>query len=103
MHQVRHQRGQPIVVAKADLVRGNRVVLVHDRKHVHAQQLFQRALSIAVMRAADQVVRAEQHLAGQDVVTHQGFVVAGHQQALAHACRGLLRRQILRPFGHAER
>ena len=62
LDQVRHQRGQPIVVAEADLVGGDGVVLVDDRDDAQRQQPFHRPLRVAVVAAPVQVVRGEQHL-----------------------------------------
>ena len=39
--QVRHEGGQPVVVAEADLVRGDGVVLVDDGHHAEVQQPVQ--------------------------------------------------------------
>ena len=38
MHEVRDQGGEPVVVAEADLVGGDRVVLVDDRQHAELEQ-----------------------------------------------------------------
>ena len=62
VHQVRDQRGEPIVVAEADLVRRHGVVLVDDRDHAEREQPLQRALGVAVVAPAMQVVGGEQHL-----------------------------------------
>lgn len=42
-HHLRDKRGQPIIVTEMNLVGGDRVVLVDDRHHAHAQQRTQGA------------------------------------------------------------
>ena len=61
-HQMRDERGEPVVVAEADLVGGDRVVLVDDRDDAERQQPVERALRVAVVRAAYDVVGGQQHL-----------------------------------------
>ena len=68
MHQVGDQRGQPVVVAEPDLVGGDRVVLVDDRDDAERRAAGQGALGVAVVRAADDVVGGEQHLADGEAV-----------------------------------
>ena len=101
--QVRHQRGQPVVVADPDLVGGHRVVLVHHRQHAQPEQPLQGALGVAVVRAADHVVRGEQHLA-------DGLAVPGERRhrrpAPAAAARrggGLLGGQVAGASGQPQR
>ena len=100
---VRHQGGQPVVVAEADLVRGHGVVLVDDRHHVERQQPFQRALGVAVVAAPVQVVGGEQHLPDvQAVAPERGGVALGEQQ-LPDACRGLLGGEVTRAGAQSQR
>ena len=85
--QVGDQRGEPVVVAEPDLVGGHGVVLVHHRHHAEPEQPLQRALGVAVVRAADHVVGGEQHLP-------DGLPVAGERRArtLRRAAAGRPRR-----------
>ncbi|MBW8703497.1 hypothetical protein MBT84_28270 [Streptomyces sp. MBT84] len=92
--QVGDERGEAVVVAEADLVRGDRVVLVDDRERAHRQELVEGAGCVAVMGAATGVVGGEQHLADTDAVAGAGGGVTGHQQALADTGRGLLPGQV---------
>jgi hypothetical protein len=39
LHQIRHQRAQRIVIAKADFLEGHRVVFIDDRHHPQPQQV----------------------------------------------------------------
>ena len=57
------ERGEPVVVAEADLVRGDRVVLVHDRQDPQPEQALHRALGVAAGRRVLEVARGQQHLA----------------------------------------
>jgi hypothetical protein len=86
------ERRQPVVVAEPDLVRGDRVVLVDDRDGLQLEQALERALGVAVMAPAHEVVGGEQHLAGLDAAAGERRRIASDQEALTHAGRGLLRR-----------
>ena len=50
--EVRHERGEPVVVAVADLVVGDGVVLVDDRAHAEVEQALQRLARVEVLRCA---------------------------------------------------
>jgi len=50
------ERGEPVVVAEADLVGGDRVVLVDDRDRAEVEQPAQRPIRVAILRAARDVV-----------------------------------------------
>ena len=66
--EVGDQRGQAVVVAEADLVVGDGVVLVHDGHHTELEQAQQRAPGLQVLAALHEVERGQQHLAGHQVV-----------------------------------
>ena len=91
--------GEAVVVAEANLVGGHRVVLVHDRNHAEGQQAVQRRLSVAVVRAADNVVGGEQDLTDRTAVAGEGRCVPLHQQRLPHRRGGLQRGEVARPLG----
>ena len=61
--EVRDERGEPVVVAVADLVVGDGVVLVHDRHDAELEQALHRLAGVEVLRPVAEVVRGEQHLA----------------------------------------
>lgn len=103
MDQVGDEGGEPVVVAEPDLVGGDGVVLVDDRQGAHGQQLVERAVGVAVVGAAADVVGGEQHLADADAVPGEGGGVAGDQQALADAGGGLLPGQVAGAARQAER
>src|SRR5690606_22308359 len=92
--QVGDEGGEAVVVAEADLVGGDRVVLVHDREGAHGEQLVEGAGGVAVVGAAAHVVGGEQHLADADAVAGEGGGVAGDEQALADAGGGLLAGEV---------
>ena len=60
------ERGDAIVVAVAQLVAGDRVVLVDDRDAAELDQPQQRLAGVQVLAAIDEVVRHEQHLRGDE-------------------------------------
>ncbi len=91
---MRHQCRQPIVVAEPDLVGGHCVVLVDDGQHPEVQQSSQRALGVAVVGAADQILGGEQHLPDADVVLAELRGVVGDEDSLPDARGCLLGRQI---------
>ena len=61
--EVRHERGEPVVVAVADLVVGDGVVLVDDGHDAELEQSLHRLAGVEVLRAVAEVVRGEEHLA----------------------------------------
>ncbi len=93
--EVGDEGGEPVVVAEADLVRGDRVVLVDDREGAHREELVEGAGGVAVVGAAAHVVGGEQDLADADAVAGEGGGVAGDEEALAHAGGGLLAGEVL--------
>ena len=58
------ERGEAVVVAVAELVAGDGVVLVDDRHRAELEQAGERAPGVEVLPAVDEVVRDEQRLAG---------------------------------------
>ncbi len=81
-HVVRHQRGETVVVAIADLVGRDRVVLVDDGHGAERQQTRERAPGVEVLPAVDEVVGNEQRLGGDETVFGEGVVPAAHQPGL---------------------
>ena len=100
---VRDQGGQPVVVAKPDLVGGDRVVLVHHGQDAQFEQPVQGPLRVAVVRAAHQVVRGQQDLPGLHLVPGERGRVHGDKQALADARGRLLGGQVPGPAGQPKR
>ena len=103
VHEVRDQRGQPVVVAEADLGRGDGVVLVHDRHRAELAQPLEGPVGVAVVPAPGHVVDGEQHLAGDQPVPGEPVGVAVHEQALPDAGRRLLGGEVARAPGQPER
>ncbi len=101
--EVGDERGEPVVVAEADLVRGDGVVLVDDGEGAHGQQLVQGPVRVAVVGAPAGVVGGEQHLADAQAVPREGGGVTGDEEALADAGGGLLAGQVLGAAAQAER
>jgi hypothetical protein len=103
VHQVRHERREPVVVTEADLIGGHRVVLVDDRGDTELQQPGEGAVRVAVVAASGHVVEGQQHLADCVTAPTEAVGVALHEQALAHAGRSLLGGEVTGPTGQRER
>ena len=97
------ERGQAVVVAEADLIGGDGVVLVDDRHDAEGEQAFKGRLRVAVVRPPDHVVGGEQDLPDGAAVPGEGGRVGLHQQRLADRSRGLLGGEVAGPPGQAER
>ena len=63
--QVGDERGQAVVVAEADLVVGDGVVLVDHRHHAEVEEAPERGAGVEVLLADREVERGEQHLAAR--------------------------------------
>ena len=100
--EMRDERGQTVVVAEADLVVGNRVVLVHDWHGAELEEAGERLSGVEVLTALDEVVRHEQHLCGNQAVSGENVVVRAHEPALAGRGEGLERRQIDGSLGETQ-
>ena len=60
------ERGEAVVVAEADLVVGDGVVLVDDRHHAELEQPPEGAPGVEVLLADAEVERRQQHLAAHE-------------------------------------
>ncbi len=67
VHVVCHQRCDAIVVAVAQFVTGDRVVLVDDRDAAQFDQSQQRLAGVQILPAVDEIVGHEQHLRGDEI------------------------------------
>ena len=90
-HEVGHQGGQPVVVPEPDLVIGDGVVLVDHGDDAQLQEPFEGGAGVQVLLADHEVVRHEQHLAGEEVMGGQGPLVDPHEPGLADRGHGLQR------------
>ena len=81
------ERGDAVVVAEAELVAGDRVVLVDDRDAAELEQTGQRAAGVQVLAAVDEVVRHEQHLPGDEAVLGEAARCSAPSAAAARARR----------------
>ena len=103
VHEMSDERGETVVVAEADLVVGDGVVLVHDRDRAELEQTHQRLSRVQVLATLDEVVRHQEHLCSYETVRREDVVVGAHQAALPGGGERLQRRQVGGPFGQAER
>ena len=97
------QGREPVIVAEADLIGGDGVVLVDDRDRMEHSQPVQRALSVGVLRPHRDVVRGQQHLADGAFVAGERGIPRIHQRHLSDAGRSLFGGQIGGPLGELER
>ena len=94
VHEVRDERREPVVVAVADLVVGDGVVLVDDRQHAELAQPLQGLPRVEVLTAMREVVRREQHLTRDDAVRPEQRVHALEEQRLTHGRDRLQRSHV---------
>ena len=82
-------RGEPVVVAVADLGGGDGVVLVDHRHAAPFQQLVDGRARVEIAAALFGVAERDQHLAGGERVRAQGFRPGARQRDLADGGGGL--------------
>ena len=99
---LRHARGQPIVVAVADLGRGNRVVLVDDRDRAETQQRRERIARIQVTPPHFGIAERQQHLCNREVMLLEHFLPRVREANLPDRGRGLAFLQLEFPGSQAE-
>ena len=92
--EVGDERGQAVVIAEADLVGGDGIVLVDHRHGAQRPQPIQGPLRIRVVRAPGDVVRGEQHLADHATVAPERGSPRMGQRQLSDNGRGLLGREV---------
>ena len=95
--QVRDKRGKAVVVAVADLVVGDGVVLVDDRHDAEVEEAPHRLARVQVLASVAKVVRHEEHLAGEQPLLAERVVVDAHQTMLADRGERLERRRVRGP------
>ncbi len=95
-----HERGESVVVAEADLVVGDGIVLVDDRDDAELEQAIDGAAGVQVLLADAEVERREQHLSRDDSEVGEGLLVHAHQPALADS-RDRLQRLLVAGTGVA--
>ena len=89
----RHLRdagGEAIIVAKADLGSGDRVVLVDDRHGAEAEQLGEGGAGIEMAASLLGVFQGQQDLRHRDAVASQRLLIGMRKTDLAGRRRGLL-------------
>ena len=101
-HQARDQGAQRVVVAEADLLDGNGVVLVDDGNHVQLQQAQQRIAGMQVRGAVLRIVACQQDAGRQQALARKRLGIAPRQLDGAHGCRSLQGRRIRRTLLHAQ-
>ena len=101
--QVRHQRGEAVVVAVADLVVGDGVVLVDDRETPRSRRCCSVSRACRYCEREAEVVGREQHLPGDDTVRAEHRGDALHQAGLADRGDRLQRADVGRAGRQPER
>ena len=99
---MRDERGEPVVVAVADLVVGDGVVLVHHRHHAELEQSPERLARVQVLRPLPEVVRRQQHLPGDEVVLAEDGADPLHETRLPDRSDRLQRPDVGRACRHPE-
>ena len=102
VNEVRDERAERVVVAEADLVVDDGVVLVDHRDDLQRQQRQQRAARVQVALAVGQVGVRQQHLRAVHAVLGQPRLVHLHEPHLADSGGGLQLVHFLRPRGPAQ-
>ena len=92
--EVGDQRGDAVVVAPADLVVGDGVVLVDDRHDTQLEQTPQGLPGVQVLGPHDEVERDQQHLAGDEAMGGEGLAVDVHQRELTDGRHRLQRDRV---------
>src|SRR5690606_32955803 len=101
--QVRHERGETVVVTEAELVGGDGVVLVDHGQDAELQERGDRLVGVAIAGPTDDVVHRQQDLTGGDLVPGELTLVVVGQQTLSHGGGRLLQGEAPRAPGQAER
>ena len=88
-HHLGDARGQPVIVAIADLVGRDGVILVDDRNRPDFQQGLQRRAGVQPAAAVFRVAEGEQGLADGDIMRLESPADGRHQAQLADGRGGL--------------
>ena len=97
-----HTCGEAIVVAVANLGRGDRVILVDDRQCTQSEQGFQRRPGVQIAPAALAVLQSEQDLGDGDLLSLEQLLVGMREANLPHGGGGLALLQAQGALGEAE-
>src|SRR5712691_957374 len=95
-HEDRGLRGQRVVVAESDLVRGSRVVLVHDRDGVEREERPERIAYVHVRPPVGDLGGGQQHLARGQAVCAERVLPHALERRLPDGGRRLKARQAAR-------
>ena len=79
----RDARGEPIIVAIADLARRDRVVLIDDRHGLHVEQTADGGARVQIAAALFRIGKSDEDLAGGDVAIAEHFGPDAGQRDLA--------------------
>jgi hypothetical protein len=101
--EVRDERRQPVVIAEADLLDGDRVVLVDDRNHAEREQAVQRRARVEVPLATDEIVLREKDLPDLHLPARERALIRVHEHPLPDRGRRLKRRDVLGTTLQAQR
>ncbi len=99
---LRHARGEPVVVAEADFLGRDRVVLVDDRHRAERQQLLERCARIEMAAALFGVVGREQDLRDRDAVLAERLLIGVREADLPEAAAACFSSSFKLAAGQAE-
>ena len=100
--EVGDEGGDAVVVAEAELVGGDGVVLVDDRHAAQLEQAGEGLAGVEVLAAVDEVLGSSSTCAPTSAVVAEDVVVDLHEAALAGGRQRLERGQVGRAGGEAE-
>src|SRR5579875_89163 len=92
--EVRDQRSKPVVVAEADLLVRDGVVLVDDGDDAEAEEVLERAARVQVPAAVTEVERREEDLAHDEPLDAEAVLPGAHEPLLADGRDGLQDRRV---------
>ena len=101
-HEMRHQSSEPVIVAEADLVGGDGVVLVDDGDNTQPEEPGHGVQRVAVRGGAQDILHRQQQLRHQDAVLGKRLRVVTDQESLTHRCGSLLSLQVAGPAAQAK-
>ncbi len=101
--EVGNDGGQPVVVAKLDLIHDDGVVLIHDRDDTHCQHPGHRTARIEILAPVSEHIPREEYLTDLDPVVAEQRRIPLHQAGLSDGRSDLEVRDGSRAFGETER
>ena len=87
--RLRHARGEPVIVAKADFFGGDAVIFIDDGNGPCTQKAIQRCRNVQITAAILQIIERYEHLRRSKRLGVQQIGPDARQHNLPNRCRGL--------------